>query len=301
MIGRPARDLRGLKLVPAGSMTGSMPSVIASATGQDAASAHSASRARADAARRVVIEAALSAGTCHIGSSLSIVDVLAVLYSDVLPHGGHRFLLSKGHAASALYAALAGAGVLDADDVISGYCTDGGRFAGHPERCVPGVGMTGGSLGHGPAIAIGCALADRHAGTGRRTFCLVGDGELDEGSVWEALALGGHLGLPNLTLIVDANGLQGLGRTSEVLDLEPLVPKLSSFGWTVAEVPGHDHDALRAALGSSAEGPTAVVARTTKGHGVDFMEGELMWHYRSLTEADRGRVLAALEARAAAA
>ena len=125
----------------------------------------STSAQRADAARRLVIEAAIAAGTCHIGSSLSIVDVLAVLYADVLPPGGHRFLLSKGHAASALYATLAGAGVLDPRRASSrATARTAGRFAGHPERGVPGVEMTGGSLGHGPAIAIGCALADRHDG-----------------------------------------------------------------------------------------------------------------------------------------
>lgn len=258
---------------------------------------------RADAARRLVLEAAITAGTCHIGSSLSIVDVLAVLYADVLPAGpgdGHRFLLSKGHASSALYATLATAGVLEPAEVVGGYCADGGRLAGHPERGIPGVQMTGGSLGHGPAIAIGCALADRHAGSPRRTFCLVGDGELNEGSVWEALALGGHLALANLTLIVDANGLQGLGTTAEVLDLEPLRPKLEAFGWRTAEVRGHDHDALASALRDPADGPGAVIARTTKGHGVGFMEDELMWHYRSLREEDRERVLDELDRRAAA-
>ena len=257
---------------------------------------------RADAARRLVLEAAIRAGTCHIGSSLSIVDILAVLYTDVLParsHDDHRLLLSKGHAASALYAALAVDGVLDPAEVVAGYCADGGRFAGHPERGVPGVEMTGGSLGHGPAIAIGCALADRHAGSPRRTFCLVGDGELNEGSVWEAVALGGHLALANVTLIVDANGLQGLGTTADVLDLEPLRPKFEAFGWRTTAVPGHDHEALAAALRDPVDGPCAVVARTTKGHGVGFMENELMWHYRSLREEDRARVLAEVDRAAA--
>jgi transketolase len=258
---------------------------------------------RADAARRTVVEAAIAAGTCHIGSSLSIVDALAVLYDDVLPEGpdgGHRFLLSKGHAASALYASLAQAGVLDAGEVVAGYCADGGRYAGHPERGVPGVEMTGGSLGHGPAIAIGTALADRHAGTGRRTFCLVGDGEMNEGSVWEAIALAGHLALDGLTLIVDANGLQGLGRTREVLDLDGLPAKLEAFGWHATDVPGHDHEALARALRARHGRPAAIVARTTKGHGVSFMEDELMWHYKPLREDDRARVMAELDARAAA-
>jgi transketolase len=154
--------------------------------------------------------------------------------------------------------------------------------------------MTGGSLGHGPAIAVGTALADRHDGNGRRTFCLVGDGELNEGSVWEAIALAGHHRLSNLTLIVDANGLQGLGTTAEVLDLEPLRPKLSAFRFDVTEVDGHDHDALREAFRAPAELPRAVIARTVKGNGVSFMENELMWHYRTLKEGDRERVMAEL-------
>jgi len=249
---------------------------------------------RAHAARRTVIEAALAARTAHIGSSLSIVDLLAVLYTDVLGDDD-RFLLSKGHAASALYATLAAAGKLDRDEVIAGYCSDGGAFAGHPERGVAGIEMTGGSLGHGPAIGVGLALA------GCRTWCLVGVGELIEGSVWEAIALAGHHGLTNLTLIVDANGLQGLGETGEVLDLEPLLPKLTSFGWHVSEVDGHDHDDLRRVLGYEPSlKPHAVVARTTKGYGVSFMENELMSHYKSLKPEQREPVLAelaALEAR----
>jgi transketolase len=160
--------------------------------------------------------------------------------------------------------------------------------------------MTGGSLGHGPAIAIGAALADRSDGSARRTLCLVGDGELNEGSVWEAIALGGHLQLTNLTLIVDANGLQGLGTTAQVTDLEPLAPKLAAFGWRVTVVDGHDHGELHRALCSPRQGPDAVIARTIKGFGVSFMEHELMWHYRSLSERDRERVLSELAARSAA-
>jgi transketolase len=263
--------------------------------------ARSASEERAHAARRLVLEQALAAGTCHIGSALSIVDILAVLYTDVLRRdAGDRFLLSKGHAAAALYAVLSESGVLDRDEVVRGYCSDGGGFGGHPERGVPGVEMTGGSLGHGPSIALGMALADRADGLDRRTFCLVGDGELNEGSVWEAIALAGHLGLSGLTLVVDANGLQGLGRVEDVLSLEPLDTRLHAFGWNVTVVPGHDHARLAAALSTPATGPTAVVARTVKGNGVSFMEDELMWHYKSLKPADRDRVLADLEERRAA-
>jgi transketolase len=255
----------------------------------------SASAERADAARRLVIEAAIAARTCHIGSSLSIIDVLAVLHEHVLPNAPeHRFLLSKGHAASGLWATLAAFGKIDPDDFVRGYCSDDGMFAGHPERGIAGVEMTGGSLGHGPAIAVGTALADRHDGNGRRTFCLVGDGELNEGSVWEAIALAGHHQLSNLTLIVDANGLQGLGTTADVLDLEPLRPKLSAFRFDVVDVDGHDHAALLDALRRPVTLPRAVIARTVKGNGVSFMENELMWHYKTLKPEDRERVLAEL-------
>ena len=161
-----------------------------------------------------------------------------------------RLLLSKGHGSSGLYGTLAAVGVLSPEDVLQGYCSDGGLLAGHPERGVPGVEMTGGSLGHGPAIAVGIALAERHIGR-RRTYCLVGDGELDEGSVWEAFALAGQLGLDRLTVIVDANGLQGLGPCADVLGRHPLKPKLEAFGLAVQEVDGHDHEALRSALDGS--------------------------------------------------
>ena len=257
-------------------------------------------RGEAAAARRLVLESAAAAGTCHIGSSLSIVDALVVLHHDVLRRERDRCLLSKGHAASALYAVLAGVGVLDRDEVLRGYCSDGGSLPGHPERGLPGVEMTGGSLGHGLAIAVGLALADRHDGSDARTFCLLGDGELNEGSVWEAAALAAHLRLDAITAVVDANGLQGLGRTRDVVALDA-AGAFAAFGWDVREADGHDHDALRAALAPSGGRPTAVVARTVKGHGVDFMEDELMWHYRPLRSPDLERALAQVTPRRRAA
>ena len=259
-------------------------------------------RHEADAARRIVLEAALASGSCHIGSSLSIVDILTVLYQRALrPEAGDRFLLSKGHAASALYAVLARAGVLDEAEVISGYCRDGGAFAGHPERHVAGVELTAGSLGHGVAVALGRALADRADGRDTRTFCLVGDGELDEGSVWEAVALAGHLAPPGLRLIVDANGFQGLGRVGEVLSLEPLGEKFRAFGWIVSEVDGHNHAALSCALGAPARRPVAIVARTVKGYGVPVLKGEFMSHYRSFRPHERDILFAGLDGREEAA
>jgi transketolase len=264
--------------------------------------------AAAHAARRLVLEAALAAGTCHIGSSLSLVDIGTVLYLKVMrdpagqPDGtpGDRFLLSKGHAASGFYSVLAQAGVLTRRQVLDGYCRDGGTLAGHPERGYPGVEITGGSLGHGPSIAVGMALADRQDGSDRRTFCLIGDGELNEGSVWEAIALAGHLRLSNLTLIVDANGFQGLGSVGDVLDMEPLAAKLASFGWSAADIDGHDHATLERVLGIRDGSPRAVVARTVKAYGVGFLEGDVMSHYKSFKPHDRDLLLGALEERQAA-
>jgi transketolase len=260
---------------------------------------------RAHSIRRTVLEIALGAGTCHIGCALSIVDILATLYFDVLrdpSDGGDRFVLSKGHAASALYATLAETGVLQRDEVIAEYCRDGGRYAGHPERHTPGVEATGGSLGHGLAVAAGLALADRADGADRRTYCLLGDGELNEGSVWEALALAAHLQLGTLCAIVDANGLQGLGDVRDVCSFEPLGARFETFGWRVYDVAGHDHAALGRALTSLApDVPTVVIARTVKGYGVDFMENDFRWHYRPLRPEDRERTLQALERGRAAA
>jgi transketolase len=253
--------------------------------------------------RRLILEIALGAGTCHIASSLSIADVLAVLYfgdhhelgrrADGEP--GDRFVLSKGHAGSALYGALAMSGVFDSERLVAEYCRDGGSFGGLAERGLPGVEASGGSLGHGLAIAVGQALADRLDGDERRTFCLLGDGELNEGSVWEAAALAAHLDLGSLTAIVDANGLQALGPLEQIVRYEPLAAKFESFGWSVHEVDGHNLEALADALAARASAPTCVIARTVKGKGVDFMEGDYLWHYGSLKPHDRERVLAALE------
>ena len=244
---------------------------------------------RAERLRELILEMAIQARSAHIGSSLSIAVILAVLYFDVLRRDRprpDRFLLSKGHAASALYAALALSGDLEESEVVSGYCADGGRLAGHPERWVPGVEMTAGSLGHGPAVAIGLALSDRIDGSDRRTFCLVGDGELNEGSVWEAAALAAQLELGSVTMIVDANGLQGFGRTSDVMNLEPFAAKWESFGFRTSEIDGHDLPQIAAALEKPGDGrPHCIVARTTKGKGVRFMENRLEWHYLPMSEA----------------
>jgi transketolase len=261
-------------------------------------------RAAAREIRLLSLRAALAHGACHIGSSLSCADVLAVLYGgDLLRREidggrGDRFVLSKGHAAAALYAALVVRGELDGARLVDEYTTDGSLLAGHAEHHVPGVEATTGSLGHGLSLALGMALSDRIEGSGRRTFCLLGDGELGEGSVWEAIALAGQLRLGRLTAIVDANGLQGLGRVEEIGSLDGLPARLAAHGWLVDEADGHDCAALDASLRRLDDRPRCVIARTVKARGIPSLEGDVMSHYRSFRGADATRILAELEATA---
>jgi transketolase len=245
--------------------------------------------------RRLAVRAAVAHGSCHIGSSLSCAEILAVLVARS-PAGAGRFVLSKGHAAAALYAALAVRGDLDRDEMIGGYTADGSLLAGHVEHHVPGVEATTGSLGHGLSIGLGMALADRLDGSDRRTTVLLGDGELGEGAVWEAVALAGHLGLDRLTAVVDANGLQGLGRVEEIVSLEPLAGRFAAFGWEARDVDGHDCDVLQAALTPPAGRPLCVIARTVKGRGLPSLEDTVMSHYRSFRGAAGDALLEELEA-----
>jgi len=245
--------------------------------------------------RELSLELALRAGTCHIGSALGIADVLAVAYFGVMD-ADDTFILSKAHAGSALMATLALRGTVDREQLLREYCQDGGAFGGHAERGVPGVEISGGSLGHGLAIAVGRTLADRIDGRARRTFCLMGDGETDEGSVSEAAALAGRLGLDRLIGIVDANGHQGLEGDQAPDRWERFEARFAAAGWEVAQIDGHDHAALATALSAAGAGrPRLVVAHTVKGRGVAFMEGRFDSHYKSVRPHDRERVMGALE------
>lgn len=240
----------------------------------------------------------------HVGSCLSIADILAVLYTGVLRvrpalpkwPGRDRLIVSKGHAAAIVYAVLARVGFFNPAELDS-YMQNGALFTGHVSHHVPGVEWSTGSLGHGLPVGAGMALAAKRNGEDRRTVVLLSDGELDEGSNWEAILFAGHHKLHNLVAIVDANGIQSFGRVSDVLELEPLADKFSSFGWLVREVPGHDHDALRSALEPAPhdDRPVLVLARTTKGAGVSFMENELRWHYRSCSSEELVAALAEVE------
>jgi len=234
------------------------------------------------------------AGASHIGSCLSAADLLAVLYQRVLRIRSEsvddptrdRFILSKGHAAAALYAALALRGFFPLE-TLADFCADGSSLAGHVTRGLPGIEVSTGSLGHGPGIGCGMALAGKRDGLPYRTVVLMSDGECDAGSVWEAALFAAHHQLDNLTMIVDCNAIQSFGRVEDVLKLEPLTDKWRAFGWAVREIDGHDVDQINDALLTlphERDKPTAIIARTVKGKGVAFMEDDLAWHYRSPTD-----------------
>jgi transketolase len=226
----------------------------------------------------------------HAGSCLSAADILAVLYTGVLcvrpgepawPERD-RFILSKGHAAAALYAALAHAGYF-ARDMLWDYCRNGSLLTGHASHAVPGVEMSTGSLGHGLSLGLGMALAARIDGSPARTFVLLSDGECDEGAVWEAAMFAGHHQVDNLVAIIDYNRLQSFGRVEDVLELEPFADKWRAMRWSVRQIDGHDHAALVDALAAAPNGdaPAVVICNTVKGKGVSYMEDRLEWHYRS--------------------
>ena len=228
----------------------------------------------------------------HIGGSFSIVEILISLYYKFLqvspldPENPERdrFILSKGHACPALYAVLAAKGFLSPED-LQGFAIDGGTLEQHPQRDLKkGIEVSTGSLGHGLSIAAGMALAAKHDREKYRVLILVSDGELNEGSVWEAIMFAAHHRLDNLTVIVDLNKIQALGYTRDIINLEPLSRKWSSFGWEVREINGHDFTEISQALGAlpfSADKPSVIIARTVKGKGVSFMEDQLLWHYRA--------------------
>lgn len=223
----------------------------------------------------------------HLGGNLSCLDMLMVLYHDILgPHD--RFVLSKGHSAGALYTTLWSTGALTDDDLRQ-FHKDGTRLSGHPPlRGIPEIEFATGSLGHGLGLAAGLALAKKLKGEPGRVFCLTSDGEWNEGSTWEAVIFAAQRGLDNLTFLVDLNGLQGFGSTKEIANLDSLAEKLRAFGIDTAELEdGHNTGALRTALAAPDGGtvPRAIVARTRKGNGVSFMENRFEWHYLPLSEA----------------
>jgi transketolase len=265
----------------------------------------------ADLARRVRKQALVMtsrANASHIGSSLSSVDIMAMLYGKVMRYDParpdwperDRFILSKGHACSALYAMLAECDFFGRE-WLDTYCQDGARLAGHVTHTgVPGVEVSTGSLGHGLSLGAGMALALKRDGKPQRVYVVISDGECDEGSVWEAALFAPHHKLDNLTVIVDYNKIQSLGRVKDVIDLDPLAEKWRAFGWGAVELNGHDLEALDRAFTASPLSPgcpSCIVAHTVKGKGVSYMEDKLKWHYsapkgdelaQALTEVENG-------------
>jgi transketolase len=265
---------------------------------------------RSRALRRLIFATLVAAGRGHPGPALSLVEIMRVLYDDVLRvrpdqpdwEERDRCILSKGHGCLALYAVLADRGFFPRAE-LDRFCKFDGILGGHPEYgTIPGVEASTGALGHGPSIGIGLALAARMKGNGARVFVVTGDGELNEGSVWEAALSAGKHKLDNLTILVDHNKLQSYGPVEMVQSLAPLADKFRSFGFGVAEVDGHDVAALRlqlAALPMEAGKPSVVICHTIKGRGVPEAENNPDWHHKNtLTEAELASIRAALGASA---
>lgn len=232
-------------------------------------------------ARLRLLQMHYESGVGHIGGNLSCLEILIALYHNVLKPLD-RFVLSKGHSAGALYVTLWSLGLLSDDDLKT-FHKDGTRLSGHPPvHGIPEISFATGSLGHGLGLSSGLGLAKKLKHEKGRVFCLTSDGEWNEGSNWEALIFTRHHRL-NVTLVVDLNGLQGFGKTSDIADLEPLAEKFRAFRVPTIEVDGHDVGAVAMALRQDGDGPTVVVAKTKKGHGVSFMEDSFDWHYLPLS------------------
>lgn len=247
-----------------------------------------------------------SAGAGHTGGSLSCVDILNVLYNRVLrvspetfadPHRD-RYIQSKGHSVEALYVVLADRGFFPRGELET-LCRYRSPLVGHPTRKVPGIEMNTGALGHGLSISVGIALAGKLDDASYHVFALLGDGELAEGSNWEAAMAAAHYGLDNLTAIIDHNTLQITGRTRDVCSNEPIDEKFCAFGWNVKTVDGHDFGQLTEALmpsGRVSQSPTCIIANTVKGRGVSFMEDVVKWHHGVPSDAELETALRELDA-----
>jgi len=262
------------------------------------------SRALAQRVRLACLRMCHDKRASHVGGAFSVADALAVLYHDIVDvdpaapraPGRDRVYYSKGHACTALYAVLAERGFFPRA-ALDTFTDNGSVFTSHVNHKVPGVELSTGSLGHALSVATGVALAGKRRGATWHTYVIVSDGELDEGSNWEAIMFAPHHKLDNLTLVVDYNKLQSFGTTAEVLNLDPLPAKFEAFGWEAVEVDGHDHAALKAALDKGARQgkPRVVIAHTVKGKGVSFMENQLVWHYKSPDAAQYEAARAELE------
>jgi transketolase len=253
--------------------------------------------------KRIILDCSKRANTGHIGSALSIADIIAALYSDVLKISSprdpdrDRFVLSKGHAAVALYAALFLKGWINEDE-INNYHNDGSTLGVHPDHKVSGIDFSTGSLGMGLSFGAGAALAARLQNSSRRVFVLVSDGECNEGSLWESVIFAAHHKLSNLTVIVDLNGQQALGYTDEVLNLSPLANRWKAFGWNVYDIDGHDTSKIIEtikSLNTQTGQPNVLIAHTVCGKDVSFMEHRIKWHYWPMSDAEYQQALEEIE------
>ena len=242
--------------------------------------------------RRIILEQSKRANVGHIGSALSIADILTTLYSRVLnipdfhDENRDRFILSKGHAALALYAVLYLKGWIT-KDALENYCGDGTSLGVHPEQQLPGVDFSSGSLGHGLPMGAGAALAARLQGSERKIFVLISDAECNEGSTWEAAMFAAHHQLSNLIAILDCNGQQAFGYTNEVLNLSPLADRWRAFQWEVHEVDGHNIPQMIdciSSLNTRTGAPKLIFAHTIFGKGVSYMQQQIQWHYLPMSE-----------------
>lgn len=256
--------------------------------------------------RRNIIKMVAFGKAAHIGSALSVVDILTVLYFKILKikhnqpdwPGRDRLVFSKGHAATALYSVLVQRGFAS-KKCLDNYYGDGTKLAGHPVRgCMPGIEVSTGSLGHGLPIGLGMAMSDKYDKKSSRTFVILSEGDCNEGSNWEAVMMAGHLKLDNLVVVVDYNKIQAMGRVKEIMDLDPFKEKWQSFSWNVKEVDGHDFKKIEKSLINipfKKNKPSVVIAHTIKGKGVSFMEDSLVWHYQYPNEEQLKQALAELK------
>jgi len=228
-------------------------------------------------------------GSSHIGSVLSVCDILAVLYGNILKFKSNkpkwekrdRFILSKGHAGAGVYAVLAEFDFFP-QKWLERHCQNGSLLSGHvSHQGIPGVELSTGSLGHGLPVGVGMAYAAKLGKKEHKIYVLISDGELDEGSNWEGVLFSSHHQLSNLTVIIDRNKLQSMDTTENTLSLEPLVDKWEAFGWHVSIINGHDHEQLTHALKKSMDNPHCIIANTVKGKGVSYMENQIAWHYKT--------------------
>jgi len=256
--------------------------------------------------RKEILDMIYRTRSPHIGSSLSMVELFTVLYFKVLSLNSNnpkdenrdRFILSKGHGCATLFAVLARKGFLKEEEVKS-FAVDGGCLGQHPNRDVEkGIEITSGSLGHGLSVSAGMALAGKYDDAEYRVFAFLGDGELNEGTVWEGALFASHNKLDNLTVIIDRNRLQALGEGERIMSLEPLADKWKAFGWGVREIDGHNFEEIIKSLESipfEKGKPSCIIANTIKGKGISFMENDFRWHDKCPDEAEYQKALKELE------